>query len=311
VARGELFSRTPSQPWRWRGLSDRQLAFVFVLPTALLLLVLQLYPFLLAAHDSLFETSLYTGEQAWAGIQNYLIVLRAPGTHDAFVRSLIFVVAGMAIQTSVGIVSALLLNSGLRGQTLARGLTFFPYMVPAIVAAMAFRISFNEVYGIVNYVLISLHVVSKPISFLTDTHTILLTVIIVTSWKFIPFMTIALLARLQTLPRDMLEAATVDGAGRIRRFWHITLPWLMPVLLVAMLLRTIWMGTEFDTPYLVAFGGPLSASTLVPIQIRTLYVQEFEVGQACALALSIAVVLAIAALFYLWAYRKVERQTLE
>jgi multiple sugar transport system permease protein len=299
--------RHPS-PFRRRGLNDRQLALVLVLPTAVILVTLQLYPFLLALHDSFFETDIYTGEQTLNWLTNYTTVLTAPGTRDAFVRSMVFIVGCMVIQTISGLVIALLLNAGLRGQTLARGLTFFPYMVPAIVAALAFRISFNEIYGIVDYVLLQVKAITHPISFLTDTHTVMFTIIVVTSWKFIPFMTIALLARLQTLPRDMVEAAKVDGAGRFRSFWYITLPWLAPVLLVAMLLRTIWSATEFDTPFLVAFGGPLEASTLVPIRIRTLYLQELEVGQACALAISIALLMAIASFFYLRAYHRVEAQ---
>jgi multiple sugar transport system permease protein len=293
---------------RW-SLSDRQLASLLVLPTAIILLALQLYPFLSAAYDSFFNTSIYTGDQIWVGLQNFSIVLQDPSTHDAFVRTVVFVVAVMTIAIVSGMIAAMTLNAGLRGQTIARGLAFFPYMVPALVAAMAFRLSLNEVYGIVNYLLVSVHLIKQPIPFLSDPHTILLTVVIVYSWKFIPLMTIVLLARLQTLPRDFLEAARVDGATRLRTFWHVTLPWVMPVLLVAGLLQTIWAATEFDTPYLVAFGGPLEGSTTVAIQIRALYLSDLQIGQACALALFMAVFLAIASFLYLRVYRNVERSS--
>jgi multiple sugar transport system permease protein len=293
-------------PFRRRALTDRQLAVALVVPTAIMLIGFQLYPFLVAAHDSLFQTNPYTGSQSWYGLQNFAAVVQSPDVQQAFGRTLVFVVGCMVIQTVAGLIIALLLNSRLRGQSIARGLTFFPYMVPAIVAAMAFRFGFNEVYGVVDYYLVSLHIVKVPVPFLSNINTVMLTIIIVTSWKFIPFMTIALLARLQTLPLDLVEAATVDGAGRWRVFQYVTLPWLMPVLLIAMLLRTIWLGTEFDTPYLVAFGGPLQASTLVSMQIRSLYIDQFQVGEASALALITAVLLTIGAITYLRAYRRVE-----
>jgi multiple sugar transport system permease protein len=118
-----------------------------------------------------------------------------------------------------------------------------------------------------------------------------------------------MLARLQTVPKDLIEAATVDGAGHIGRIRHVIIPWLAPVILIAMLLRTIWAGVEFDFPYLTAYGGPLSASTVVPIQIFDLYTQAEDVGRASALAVSVGILLAVAAIFYLRYYRKVESQS--
>jgi len=291
-----------------RGLSDRQLAFLLVLPAAILLLVFAVYPFGVAAFDSLFKIDLLTRARTFQGIDNYVRVLTNPQVQGAFLRSVIWTVANVSIQLVVGILIALLLNARLRGQVLIRGLVLFPYMVPAIVVALAFRFLFNDVTGLVNYVLHATNITSKPVSFLSSPATVLWTLIIVNCWKYIPFMVIVILARLQTVPGELYDAASIDGAGRFAMFRHVTLPWIMPVLIVAALLRTIWAAYDFDVPYLLAFGGPLSASTTLPIEIRTLAFGQQQIGMASALAVCVAVLLVGAAYFYLRAYRRSEHR---
>jgi multiple sugar transport system permease protein len=291
-----------------RGLSDRQLAWAFLLPSALLLGTFELYPFLMVVRDSLYNIDVLANKEQFVGLTNFPAVLSDPVTQAAFSRSLEFIVGSVVLQTSMGLLTAMLLDQGLRGQLIWRGLNLVPYMVPAVVSTMIFRFSFNDVYGAFNYILVKSHLVSQTVPFLSDTHTIMLTVIVISSWRHTPFMTVVLLARLQTIPRELIEAAKVDGAGRMALFRYIFLPWLMPVLLIAMMLRTIWASVEFDFPYLTAFGGPLQASTVVPIQIYTLYTQQLDVGKASALALCLGVFMLMASVVYLWFYRRVERR---
>lgn len=289
-----------------RGLTDRQLAFLLALPAAILLFAFAVYPFTVAAIDSFFKINLMTRDRTFVGIDNYIRVVTTPAIQAAFVRSVIWTVSNVAIQSVIGVLIALLLNSRLRGQTVIRGLVLFPYMVPAIVVALVFRFLFNDLTGLVNYLLIESGLTNKPISFLSSPGTVLWTLIVVNSWKYIPFMVIVILARLQTVPNELYDAASIDGAGRFAAFRHITLPWIMPVLLIAALLRTIWTAYDFDIPYLLAFGGPLSASTTLPIQIRTLAFGQGEIGAASALAVCVATLLVTAAALYLRAYRRSE-----
>ena len=296
-----------ARPRRSGGLTDPKLAFWLVVPAGILLAVLQFYPLLHAVRDSFFTTNLLTSKQTWAGLTNFAAVFSSPDVREALVRTLVYIVACIAIQAVMGVVTALLLDADLWGRTIARGLNLLPYMIPAIVTAIAFRVTFNDLFGIVNYVLLAAHLVREPVPFFSDPRTIMFTVVIVSCWKYTPFMVLALLARLQTLPRDLIEAATIDGAGPVRIFTAVTLPWILPVLLVTMLLRSIWMGTEFDTPYLIAYGGPLHASTLVSMQIRSLYVDQLQVGQASALAVGVAILLAIASIVYFRRYAAAEQ----
>lgn len=298
--------REENQTYAGRGLTDRQLAFLLVLPAAILLLAFAVYPFVVAALDSLFEINLLTRDRTFLGIDNYLRVVSTPAIQAAFLRTVIWTVANVAIQVTVGILIALLLNARLRGQTLIRGLVLFPYMVPAVVVALVFRFLFNDLTGLVNILLLESGLISKPISFLSSPGTVLWTLIVVNSWKYAPFMVIVVLARLQTVPGELYDAASIDGAGRYAAFRHVTLPWILPVVIVASLLRTIWTAYDFDVPYLLAFGGPLSASSTLPIQIRTLAFGQQEIGVASALAVCVAILLVVAAGIYLRAYRRSE-----
>ena len=291
-----------------RGLSDRQLAFILVLPAAVLLVAFAGYPFLVAALDSLFKINILTRERTFLGIDNYIAIVTTPAIHAAFLRTVIWTVANVTIQVGIGVAIALLLNARLRGQTLLRGLVLFPYMVPAVVVALVFRFLFNDLTGLVNVLLLESGVITKPISFLSSPATVLWTLIVVNSWKYVPFMVIVVLARLQTVPGELYDAASIDGAGRFAAFRHVTLPWILPVLIVATLLRTIWTAYDFDIPYLLAFGGPLSASTTLPIQIRTLAFGQQQIGLASALAVCVAILLVIAASLYLRAYRRSEER---
>jgi multiple sugar transport system permease protein len=290
------------------GLSDRQLAFLLILPAAVLLVAFALYPFVVAALDSLFKINLLTRDRTFLGVDNYLRVVSTPAIQAAFVRTVIWTIANVTIQVGVGVVIALLLNARLRGQTLIRGLVLFPYMVPAVVIALVFRFLFNDLTGLVNVLLQEFGVITKPISFLSSPATVLWTLIVVNSWKYVPFMVIVVLARLQTVPGELYDAASMDGAGRFAAFRHVTLPWILPVLIVATLLRTIWTAYDFDIPYLLAFGGPLSASTTLPIQIRTLAFGQQQIGLASALAVCVAILLVVAASLYLRAYRTSENR---
>lgn len=292
---------------RRRGLGDAPLATLFVLPVLVLLGIFEFYPFVAGVADSFYHINPYTFAKTPAGIGNYVTALSDPVTRHAFIVSAEYVVGAVLLQAVLGMAAALVLNQGLRGQGLWRGLMLMPFVVPAIVTAMMFQFLFNGTNGAVNYFMMKLGLIHSPIAFVSHTTTALLVIILVTTWHHTPFMVIILLARLQTVPQDALEAAAVDGANAWQRFRKITLPWLLPVLLIGMLLRTIWTATEFDFPFLTTSGGPLYATTVVPIRVYSLYSTQQDAGQAAAVAVCLGVILLLLALTYLAFYRKSEK----
>lgn len=291
---------------RRQGLSDRQLGSLLVLPSAILLLAFAAFPFLQASFDSLFEIDFLSRSRTWVGFRNYTEVVSSPEIRAAFVRSVLWTAGNVIIQVVLGVMIALLLNAKLKGQTVARGLVLVPYMVPAVVVALVFRFMFNDVTGLFNYLLLKVGLLDQPVDLLGSPTTVLPTLVVVNCWKYVPFVVIVVLARLQTVPGSLFEAAALDGAGRWLSFRHVTLPWIMPVVIVAMLLRTIWTAYDFDVPYLLAFGGPLDSSTTLPIEIRKLAFNDQAVGTASALSVCVAILLVAGAVIYLRAYSRSE-----
>jgi ABC-type sugar transport system permease subunit len=139
-------------------------------------------------------------------------------------------------------------------------------------------------------------------------NTALFAVILVGVWHYTPFMIILLLGRLQTIPPDLYDAAKIDGAGGIQLFRYVTLPWLMPIILVATMLRTIWLFNHFDLVYLMAFGGPMGATTTVPVLIYKTAFDNLLIGRAAAISMFLVVILLVASLGYTWSYSRAEEQ---
>jgi multiple sugar transport system permease protein len=294
---------------RTSALTDKSIAYGFIIPTAFLIAILAVYPFVQAAHDSLFKIDLTTRAGGYVGFANYVRIATDPDIQATVGRSVIWIVANLVVQVVLGLGIALLLDQPLRGRTIARGLVLFPYMVPAVVAAMVFRALFNDLTGAFNYLIVSTGVSDQPVEWLSSPDVALWTVILVNCWKYTPFMVIVLLARLQSVPPSLRDAARVDGATSVQVLWHVVMPWLMPVLLAAMLLRTIWVANDFDLIYLLAFGGPLGATTTVPIAIRSLAFSDQNIGLASSLAMVSAAFLFAGAIVYALFYRRAERST--
>jgi multiple sugar transport system permease protein len=153
----------------------------------------------------------------------------------------------------------------------------------------------NDMVGVVDYVLQSLHIISQPLGAMSTPDTAMNTIILISAWKFVPFVIIMFLSRLQTLPLELAEAARMDGCGPLRVFRYVTLPWLLPVIIVALLLRVIWSFNEFDVPYLLTQGGPENATMTLPLLIRYLGFDYLDIGKASAVAIIMVVLLLILA----------------
>ena len=266
-----------------KRVGDKVFAWSLAAPSIICLIALSIYPFLTAVQSSFYNISTITRETSFTGLDNYIWVLKSTLFWESLKRSFIWVIPGVIIQLVLGIIFSLVLHQELKGQNIARGLVLFPYLIPAIVAAIVWR-------------------------WLMRPQTALPAVILVGIWKFTPFMIILFLSRLQTTPLELYDAAKVDGADPLQLFWYITFPWLMPVIVVALMLRTIWLFNDFDMVYLLAFGGPMHATTTVPILIREAAFDQLRMGRSAAISMYLVVILFIAAIGYIWAYSRAEEQ---
>ena len=138
--------------------------------------------------------------------------------------------------------------------------------------------------------------------------TALWAVILVGIWKYTPFMIVLVLGRLQTTPLELYDAAKIDGANGWQLFWNVTFAWIKPILIVAVMLRTIWLFNHFDLVYLMAFGGPMFSTTTVPVMIYRAAFDELRMGRAAAISMYLVIILLIFSIIYTWLYCKAEEQ---
>ncbi len=288
--------------------SDRTLALILLTPAALLIFVFAIYPTIQGFIVSFFRVESATLQMTFIGADNYITLLQDSLFWESLWRTIVLVVVSTAAQLFLGLGISLLLHQELVGRNLARGIVLFPYLVPAIVVALTWRFVLDPTLGVFNRVLLDLGLIQRPLALLANRQTALWFVIIAGIWKYTPFMVIMLLARLQVIPVEQEEAARLDGAGPLQLFRHITLPWLMPVIIIALLLRTIWTFNEFEMVYLFAFGGPLFATTTMPVLVRYLAFDARQMGRAAAASSLMVVMLLMASWVYFTLYNRAERE---
>ncbi len=272
---------------------------VLIAPTVLVFCAVILYPLISAIYLSLF--SIYTPTLAgeWVGVDNYGALLASGDFWNAVLNTLIWTVGTLTLQLVCGVAVALLLNQSIVFQSLARSLILFPYFLSTVVAVLVWRWLFNDLYGILNHVLLIAGLVDAPVNWLGQMPNAMISIILVGAWKYFPFVVIAVLARLQSIPEQLYEAATIDGAGPFQRFTDITLPQLRDVLVVVVLLRAIWDFKEFDLIYLMTGGGPVKATQTLSLVVYEEAFRLNRMGMASTYAVAMMLVLLGFTLLYL------------
>ena len=286
----------PAPPPRRRRRSlraaERRTAWAMVSPTILVVLAVALLPIADTVWLSLHQASVTeTGD--FVGLDNFKFLFSDPVFTEALKHTAIFTVVSVAIELVLGLGIALVLNQHFRGRGAVRAIVLIPWAFPLSVAAVLGRLMLQDQIGVLSYIAHSLGLAHGPI--LSDPNSLLVSVILVDVWTSVPFMALLLLAGLQTIPGDVIEAARVDGASAVQRFLRITLPLLWPAILVALLFRTLQAWAVYDLFYVMAQRQLESLSTYVYQGVRISEL-NFAPGTAAAV-FTFLTSLAIAALF--------------
>jgi multiple sugar transport system permease protein len=277
---------------RSRGLSERRLAAFMVAPSLIMIALVAAYPIGYAIWLSLNEYSVrVAGLSRWAGLRNYENVLSDPAFWEAFRTTFIFTAASVVLETVLGLAMALAMHSAFRGQGVLRTVVLVPWAVLTVVTAIMWRSIFETPTGFVN----SLFGVDTV--WLGSSPEALLVMILADVWKTAPFMALLLLAGLQVIPGEIYEAAKVDGATAWQRFVRITLPLLMPALLVALIFRTLDALRIFDLPFVLTRGA-FDTNTLSLISYQT-FQQDRILGLGSAMAVITFVVVMVVSFLYI------------
>lgn len=292
---------------RWKE-SGTGFALLMLAPAIIVVVFVLLYPTFVAFQSSFYKIPTITRQEIFVGLRNYEKLLTRPDLAMALQRSIVWTIGAIGTQMVAGIALALVLHKQVRGRNFVRGLVLFPYLVPSIVAVLVWRWIFSDTVGVANYLLVDVFKLSAhPVPWFNPGW-VMVAVVIMSLWKYLPYWALFILARLQTMPLELHEAAQIDGASAWQRFRYITLPWIMPVIVVLLVLRSIWAFNEYDMVYLPAGGGPLSETTTIPVLIRRIAWEENDMGYAAAVAMAMLVLVALLTNFYFWVYRRAEKR---
>ena len=269
-----------------RKREDLILATILLAPATIIIALVTVYPFLRSFWISLHKWNLTRVKEGhpFVGFDNYLQTFKDPLFIESLKVTLVFVLAAVILEILLAIGIALMLNRPFRGQWLVRMLALLPWAIPSVVNGIMWKWILNPSYGSLNGLLYSLGIIDKYIIWLGDPKLALGTVVIADVWKETPFIMLLILAALQTIPRDLYEAAWVDGSTAIQSFFNITLPLIRPTLFVAVALRTIWALKSFDLIYTLTAGGPSNGTTVVGYYTYLKSFVSLQLGRGAAVA---------------------------
>jgi trehalose/maltose transport system permease protein len=276
---------------------QKRLAWYLILPAVFVVFLVIGFPLVQVIVYSFMKIKLDgVTPPSFVGIDNYLFIFSDSDFWHAVWVTLIFSFFSVTIEGILGLTVALVANSKFKGRTLLRVAVLIPWAIPTVVSSQIWRWMFNDIYGVVNIILANLHIIPHKLAWLSTPATALPVIIAVDVWKTTPFMSLLLLAGLQLIPGDLYEAASIDGASGIRKFFAITLPLVTPTLLVALIFRTLDALRVFDIFYIMV-GGQGNMATVATYNQQQL-IQFLDAGVGSATSLTILIFIMIFVVIY-------------
>ncbi len=288
-------------------------AYVFLAPMIIMLLIVAAWPLFRSISFSFTDASantIFNGQSEWVGFENYLErrvrsngdvrwrgVLADGDWWNAVWNTVRFSLVSVTLETLLGLLVALVLNLEFKGRGLVRAAILIPWAIPTVVSARMWGWMLNDQFGIINHMLLLVGLIDSPIAWTAQPDTAMLAVLIVDVWKTTPFMALLILAGLQMIPRDMYEAAKIDGINPIKVFFRVTLPLLKPAILVAVIFRALDALRIFDLIYLLT---PQSGSTMTMSVLSYREIQQFgDYGEGSAMSTLLFLIITTFVLLYI------------
>jgi trehalose/maltose transport system permease protein len=289
-------------------------AFWFLAPMLVMLALVAAWPLFRSIMYSFTDASsdtIFNGQSQWVGFENYLErrvrdngevrwrgVLADPDWWNAVWNTVRFSFISVALETTLGLLVALVLNAEFKGRGFVRAAILIPWAIPTIVSARMWGWMLNDQYGIINTMLLSVGLIDAPIAWTARPDTAMVAVLIVDVWKTTPFMALLILAGLQMIPRDMYEAAKLDGIHPMKVFFRLTLPLLKPALMVAVIFRLLDALRIFDLIYVLT---PRSEGTVTMSVLSYLELQQYgDYGEGSAMSTLLFAIIALFVALYIW-----------
>ena len=288
--------RTPSVT----NLKKKLEPYAFISPTILLLLVLMVIPVGLVIKYSFYDNVIVNQFPKFVALDNYFAIVKDEAFRIALVNTSMFTVGSVIAHLLIGLSFATLLNSGLISnfsKAVFRMIYILPWLFTVAIIAILWRMILNP-NGVINYILTTINATDSPIEWLSNEKTALLSVIFINIWAGYPFYMTSILAGLQGIPRDLYEAATVDGATGLQQFVNITLPQLRPIIISMTMLDLIWTSQQFALIWMTTGGGPMTSTEMLGTYTYKLAFSQYQFSQAATSAVVLFLLSMLLAIFY-------------
>ncbi|HHD11858.1 MAG TPA: sugar ABC transporter permease [Deltaproteobacteria bacterium] len=273
-------------------MKDRREGYRFLLPAAVVLLFVTVYPLFYVFWLSLHRRHLIFDISRFSGLENYAFLLQDERFLRALWNTVYFTVLSVGLELVLGMVVALSLQRAFSGRGIVRALVLLPWALPTVVSARMWEWMYNTDFGIINYLL------GVDVNWLGSPFWALNAAVLMDVWKTTPFVALILMAGLQVIPRELYRSAMVDGAGSLYIFWRITLPLLKPVILVVLLFRTIDAFRVFDAIYVLTGGGPANTTETLSIYAYKVLFQTLQFGYGSTIAMVVFLCVGFISVFY-------------
>lgn len=281
---------------RWRVPAT---PYLFLLPALVMTAAIILFPVLQTLWLSLHDFVLFRPKAVrFVGLGNYVRALTDPVFWLSLRNSVIWIVLAVGLQFLLGLLTALLLNQSFWWRGIARALIVVPWALPSVIIGLMWTWMYDFNLGLFNDVLMTIGVIDEPIAWLARTDTTFYAIIFALIWQGFPFFAVVVLAGLQTVPRELYEAAEIDGAGPVQQFRFVTFPAILEIVATALLLRTIWVANSLDLILVMTGGGPGYTSYTLPLYSFLEAYSGMEFGYGAALSLILTALL----IFVVFAY---------
>ncbi|MCL5771999.1 MAG: sugar ABC transporter permease [Actinobacteria bacterium] len=276
--------------------------YLYIMPAVVLVALIVIYPIISNIINSLqTDKRLLTGgaKPAFVGFSNFISAWNEGLFQVSLKNSLLFTISSVAIAFVFGLIISVLLNRVKRFRVFYRVLIVVPWVISPMVAALSWKFLFNDSFGLINYFFLKIGLINEKIVWLGNFKTAFMALTIANIWRIFPFITIMLLAGLQSVSKDIEEAAEIDGAGLVQKYIHIILPQMKHVIIIVILLQFIWNFNEFTVIQTLTQGGPADSTVVLPVLIHKLGFKYWRAGTASALSLILSLIILILSSLYL------------
>ncbi|MBY5368440.1 sugar ABC transporter permease (plasmid) [Rhizobium sp. WSM4643] len=294
-------SKARRKGWLRYSTLRKLVPYFYVSPASLLLVLLMLFPMVMVFRYSLMDGAIMKKDAAFAGVQNYMTIFENPVFWQSVVQTLYFTIMSVVFHFIIGLAFALLLNTNRVDpliRSILRVLFILPWLFTAVIIAIIWRLLLDP-NGVINSVLMALHIINFKVEWFSSTRTAIHALTFANIWAGYPLYMVSLLAGLQGISKELYEAAGIDGANEVQKFWYITIPQLMPIIISIALLDFIWTMQVFPLVWMTTGGGPIYSTEVLSTFTYKLAFSQYEFSLASASAMIILIISMSVTYFYI------------